>query len=398
MSPISWVRGFLLARDALRADDPRTVIDQWTGVVQALFIVYWLARWSRVWLLVLHVRTYRSSEDIPTVHRLVDTANKDAAEGRAWVFGSTELWHRRQVPRFVFMLRGRLPILIVNAITSHMGYENHIELTTYVVSLRGSAPVVPEPEADDTDSPNDVITVLEPGSNDMADSYLEEFQQTAIDSDVPEHAAQAAMAAANAMEEAYIKSNRKAKVFILKGSPGCGKSTAVRALALRLNATLYGLYNPTRTGECIWSLLAKYPSKDAPLLIAFEEFDVPLANLMRGGVTETDKLRRDATDKSSWNNLLDRFKRNKNVVLVMTTNRSDRELLDDVCRGDESLLRPGRVDMRIEFDDPAAKAEGSESASFAGDSVQSASFAGDSVQSLAPRAASRAAAAKPRWR
>eukprot|EP00798_Chlamydomonas_sp_ICE-L_P019529 gene19529-26205_t len=392
MSPISWVRGFLLARDALLADDPRTVIDQWTGMVQAVFIVYWLARWSRVWLLVLNVLTYRASEDIQTVHRLVDTANKEAGEGRAWMFGNTELWHRRQVPRFVILWKGRLPFLIINAITSHMGYNTHNELTAHVVGLRGSAPVVQEPEADDKNSQEGVITVLEPGSNDVGGSYLEEFPQTAIDSDVPAQAAQAAMTAAAVMEDAYIKSKCKAKVFILKGSPGCGKSTAVRALALRLNATLYGLYNPTRTGECIWTLLAKYPSKNAPLLIAFEEFDVPLANLMRGHVTETDKLRRDATNKSSWNNHLDRFKRNKNVVLVMTTNRSDRELLDDVCLGDESLLRPGRINMRIEFDDPAAMAEGSESAS----------FAGDSVQSLAPRAAPRAAAtptaAKPRWR
>eukprot|EP00798_Chlamydomonas_sp_ICE-L_P019740 gene19740-26433_t len=339
MSPISWVRGFLLARDALRADDPRTVIDQWTGMVQAVFIVYWLARWSRVWLLVLNVRTNRASEDIQTVHRLVDTANKEAGEGRAWMFGNTELWHRRQVPRFVVLWKGRLPFLIINAITSHMGYNTHIELTAYVVGLRGSAPVVQEPEADDKNSQEGVITVLEPGSNDVGGSYLEEFPQTAIDSDVPAQGRTAAMTAAAVMEDAYIKSKCKAKVFILKGS---------RAVA--------------RARRC-------YPSKNAPLLIAFEEFDVPLANLMRGHVTETDKLRRDATDKSSWNNLLDRFKRNKNVVLVMTTNRSDRELLDNVCLGEESLLRPGRIDMRIEFDDPAAKAEGSESASFAGDSV-----------------------------
>eukprot|EP00798_Chlamydomonas_sp_ICE-L_P023200 gene23200-30415_t len=269
--------GFLLARDALRADDPRTVIDQWTGMVQAVFIVYWLARWSRVWLLVLNVRTYRASEDIQTVHRLVDTANKEAGEGRAWMFGSTELWHRRQVPRFVVLWKGRLPFLIINAITSHMGYNTHIELTAYVVGLRGSAPVVQEPEADDKNSQEGVITVLEPGSNDVGDSYLEEFPQTAIDSDVPAQAAQAAMTAAATMEDAYIKSKCKAKVFILKGSPGCGKSMAVRALAMRLNATIYGLYNPTRTGECIWTLLAKYPSKSAPLLIAFEERDVPLA-------------------------------------------------------------------------------------------------------------------------
>jgi hypothetical protein len=391
--PVSWINAALIVRDAIQSDDPRSMLDGWSSVMAYLLIIFWVIKRMRLWMLAVHVRTYRSTDDLTLVHMHLDTINKVAMNRRAIAFGGSELLHRRRVPKFVVFLMGAKPYLVCNSVDSHLGGLNqHIEITVHVVAFRGSPPIILEPDAPTKDDVEfDVITVLEPGSNDVSDTCLESFEQTAIDSDIPANVAADATAVADVMASEFHASGCKAKVFVLMGRPGCGKSLAVRALTLRLNATLYSLYNPTRTGECIWRLLATYPTKKSPLVIAFEEFDVALANMMRGGVNETDKLRRDAIDKSSWNNLLDRFKRNKNVVLVMTTNRCDDELLNLVCLGDSSMLRPGRVDRRILFnnnDDDTAE-DGA------------ASFAGDSAESVTPPSALAAKGdtdCRPRWR
>ena len=136
------------------------------------------------------------------------------------------------------------------------------------------------------------------------------------------------------------------------------------------------------------------------LVLVIEEFDVPLARIMasslpllppesesqtaqtqaptlpadagpaksnaggrRGGgggrglmVRDSDALLRDAIDKASWNMLLDTIQRKAGVLLLLTTNVARKDLVGRVCNGDESLLRAGRVDLWVDFDDPAGAA------------------------------------------
>lgn len=42
--------------------------------------------------------------------------------------------------------------------------------------------------------------------------------------------------------------------------------------------------------------------------------------------------------------------RKKHVILIMITNKTLEEL-DDICRGDVSILREGRVDLKINLYD-----------------------------------------------
>ena len=117
-------------------------------------------------------------------------------------------------------------------------------------------------------------------------------------------------------------------------------------LAHELGATLYADYDPTTPADNLRSIMADYADETRTLVVAYEECDVSLERIARKQVSAPPGYRLDASDKASWNALIDTLRRRTNVVLVMTTNRSMPELRR-MCDDSGSMLRRGRVDCHV---------------------------------------------------
>ena len=146
-------------------------------------------------------------------------------------------------------------------------------------------------------------------------------------------------------------SQKQSQIYIFSGPTGCGKTTTVRVVADNLNAMLFSEYSPIRENFNLWSVynyVAIYNNK--PLVVAIEEFDVVLRAIQGtdGDGIKENRSKCDIVDKMSWNNTLDKIKRKHNIVLIMTTNKTIKEIREICC--DDSLIRKHRVDGFYIFD------------------------------------------------
>ena len=96
---------------------------------------------------------------------------------------------------------------------------------------------------------------------------------------------------AKSIVEDFNKGNNAAKVYVLHGPPGTGKTTTIRLLCNLLDGMLFQDYNPTDGIVSIRELVNDWGSNDETLIIAFEEFDVQLNKII------TDQLNVDSTNK-----------------------------------------------------------------------------------------------------
>ena len=140
----------------------------------------------------------------------------------------------------------------------------------------------------------------------------------------------------------------QSQIFLVSGPPGCGKSTSNRILANKLNGVLFSDYDPTRSMHDLWSTHGFITGDNNVLIVVMEEMDIMLEKIVSGTVSDK-KNHVDIIDKVSWNNMLDKIKRVDNIVLIMNTNKSIKEI-KDICK-DPSYLRKHRVDCYFEIND-----------------------------------------------
>lgn len=315
----------------------------------SVWLVLWFMTWARAWAYIvcalLSKREY--VERIARKH-MQDTLIK-AAEWRWSIVLATDVVNRTRMPTVILS-----PAYFITVRNERVGMQGDLEHTATVWRWRWLKPIVPDPTAGlDTasvgsDGAMNTISILERCNNRCDDAYLHPSDEVALSARLPAEARANAERAANAMATQLRANNGDGCVFVLHGSPGSGKSTAVRALALSLKGRLLADYDPTRKGDCLPMTIAEWADADSTLVVAVEEFDVALRNIIAGVPTPDDTVL-DACDKSSFNKLMDMVHRKKNVVLVMTTNLSPSDL-HDICKGDKSLLRPGRVDTWFPFE------------------------------------------------
>ncbi|KAG2281824.1 hypothetical protein Bca52824_053044 [Brassica carinata] len=139
------------------------------------------------------------------------------------------------------------------------------------------------------------------------------------------------------------------KGVLLYGPPGTGKTLLAKAISSNINSTflmvsdLKSLYNYKYVGES--SLLVrevfKYAREHQPCIIFMDEIDAIGRRRSSYGEGDTSECDRVLIELLSQ---LDGFNELDKVTVIMATNRPD--VLDP------ALLRPGRIDKKIEFSLP----------------------------------------------
>ena len=154
-------------------------------------------------------------------------------------------------------------------------------------------------------------------------------------------------------QEAIIESIRKLheeqehSVIFLHGPPGSGKSLVGILLANSYKGSYCNTLKPWQPGDTIASLYAEVePTADAPLILAFDEFDGALLKV-HSGIEPHKNLPIQVADKAGWNQMLDEIQRGMypHLILLLTSNRGP-EFINAL---DTSYIRKGRVDLIVEL-------------------------------------------------
>lgn len=136
-------------------------------------------------------------------------------------------------------------------------------------------------------------------------------------------------------EELYRNEGRPYKRnYLLYGPPGTGKSSLITAIASTMNLNIYKInivkgFDDTQ----LMTTMAKIPKNG---ILILEDIDNCFPT-----EEESDKKNSQFVTFSTLLNILDGFAIKENLITLMTTNHKDRL--------SEAFLRPGRVDMLLEF-------------------------------------------------
>ena len=188
---------------------------------------------------------------------------------------------------------------------------------------------------------NNNITIVE--------SFNEETEEIVVPDNISKNIINMANSISKEICETFYN-KKQSQIYIFSGPTGCGKTTTARIIADNLNAMLFSEYSPIRENFNLWSVynyVSVYNNK--PLVVTIEEFDVVLHAIKDNGHgIKEDRSKCDIVDKISWNNTLDKIKRKNNIIMILTTNKTIKEIRELCC--DDSLIRKHRVDGFYIFD------------------------------------------------
>lgn len=154
---------------------------------------------------------------------------------------------------------------------------------------------------------------------------------------------------------------RKICVAYLYGPPGTGKSMIGKFLAHKYHAT-YCKINPTHKDDIsIKYLYHVCTRKDfRNLVISLDDYDKILLEMVKNNKStksKNDDKYSEVYDLASHNALFDTIRSMNNIIVLITANKSPKEVCNNVKELDRScdssvgsLFRKGRIDMIIPFD------------------------------------------------
>jgi len=146
----------------------------------------------------------------------------------------------------------------------------------------------------------------------------------------------------------YGNNGHHCSIF-LYGNTMCGKSSVPYFLIPHFKSPFVcDSFNPTQPNNSFSDIYCNFsPTVEEPIIVILDEVDIILNKLHDQKVHENQKFATDVTDKIGWTSLMDKFGRGmfKNVILIMTSNRTKEEL--DAL--DPAYLRSGRVDISIDM-------------------------------------------------
>merc|ERR1712176_706403 len=140
------------------------------------------------------------------------------------------------------------------------------------------------------------------------------------------------------------------KGVLLYGPPGTGKTLLARAVAHHTECTFIRVSGSELVqkyigeGSRMVRELFVMAREHAPSIIFMDEIDSIGSSRLDAGHGSDSEVQRTMLELL---NQLDGFEATKNIKVIMATNRVD--ILDD------ALLRPGRIDRRIEFPPPGGR-------------------------------------------
>lgn len=144
-----------------------------------------------------------------------------------------------------------------------------------------------------------------------------------------------------------IKERTNIKLLI-SGKRGIGKTYIGYAIKKILDnyfdchSKLYDDFNPKSIGVNIETMALRYASRQSPVIIIINEFDIIMDYALDINKQMFDPRLCHARDKSELNNMLDKISKTPYVILVCTTEKS----IDSLTVGDKrSFLRYGRFDF-----------------------------------------------------
>jgi chaperone BCS1 len=136
--------------------------------------------------------------------------------------------------------------------------------------------------------------------------------------------------------------------YLLYGPPGTGKSSLSSAIAGHFNLNIYILSLSTINEASLRSLFDKLPSR---CIILLEDIDAVSSNrdtetensrqIVTGSPSQQSKSASGKLSLSALLNVIDGIGSQEGRILIMTTNH--------ITRLDEALIRPGRVDKKVEL-------------------------------------------------
>lgn len=132
-------------------------------------------------------------------------------------------------------------------------------------------------------------------------------------------------------------------VALIYGEPGTGKSVIGILLAKMFESGYCNTLQPWTPGVTLSQLYNEAePTEDKPLIIMFDEVDVPLMTI-HSGVEPHKCLTTDIANKTGWNKMFDEIDLGlyPNLIIVMTSNKTP----DFINALDTCYIRSGRTNV-----------------------------------------------------
>jgi hypothetical protein len=134
---------------------------------------------------------------------------------------------------------------------------------------------------------------------------------------------------------------------LITGNSGIGKSKIAYVLASKINAALCEDFELTEPGYCLLGLLnIVKPTKQNPLILLIDEFDIPINRIFNETVTVHKMYKPPIQNKNSCNKFLDNLSAHDNLITIFTSNKNLEWFKDK----DPSFVRPGRINVHIHMD------------------------------------------------
>lgn len=244
---------------------------------------------------------------------------------------------------------------IMQAETIVVGLDADMDVVVTVRRWRWLGPIVPLPvRLVATDSTISVMNTRRANRHGEDHEYMIQIDdESYMYEGVPPQVVEDATYVASEIVRMFKERKCRAFIVVLSGRPGCGKTTTPRIIAKLLEGRLYPDYDCTSKKHSMDTIMDWVGINEPPTIIVDDEFEGGFKKIMKGEEAATmsrndDNTSTDACNKKTYNGLVDKFKRKVNVMWIKTTNCSRDELAK---LADPSMLREGRLDMWIDFDE-----------------------------------------------
>lgn len=127
--------------------------------------------------------------------------------------------------------------------------------------------------------------------------------------------------------------------YLFYGIPGTGKSSTIYAISSKMNRNMYKIFPKHHTSKTFIKAIENIKPNS---ILLMEEIDIHVDNRDNQKDNQKDDIKDYLKlDISTILDILDGYQYLHNCIIILTTNYYDKL--------DKALIRPGRIDMQIEF-------------------------------------------------